>query len=157
MIMENRKRNRLVEFDYSTPGAYFVTLCTKDRKKNLSTILPNGDQNLSHYGRVTESLIHEIPLKYPSVHIDKYVIMPDHIHLLIMIDSSNGVPPALSTVVGWFKYSLTKRCNQISGKAGEKILQRSYYDHIVRNQQDYDDIWTYIDNNPLNWLAKKSN
>ena len=81
--------------------------------------------------------------------------MPDHIHLLLRIDqdSETGNPsPTLGNVVGWYKYQVTKQVNLQFGQQGEKIFQRSYYDHVIRNQRDYEEIWQYIENNPRKWI-----
>jgi len=107
-----------------------------------------------------------MPEKYPSVSVDKYVIMPDHNHLLITINaaddelcSSNigtGNPsPTISTIIGWYKYQVTKQINQMFAHQASKVFQRSYYDHIVRNQSDYNECWDYIDKNPQKWIADK--
>lgn len=90
-----RKPNRLREYDYSTNGAYFVTICTQDRKKILSDIVGDGFPVPKPYGAVAEEWIRQIPDKYPTVSVDNYVIMPDHIHMLLRIDQASGTgnPP----------------------------------------------------------------
>ena len=85
-----RKPNRLIEYDYRTNGAYFVTICTQDRKKILSSIVGDGFPVPKPYGMMAEEFIRQIPLKYPSVTVDNYVIMPDHIHLLLRFDRTFG-------------------------------------------------------------------
>ena len=155
MEFHERKPNRLSEYDYSTNGAYFVTICTQDRRKMLSNIVGDGFPVPKPYGMIAEEFIRQIPVKYPVVTVDRYVIMPDHIHMLLRFewDYGTGDPsPTLGTVVGWYKYQVTKRINLQTGNHGERIFQRSYYDHVIRNQQDYDEIWQYIENNPLKWL-----
>ena len=106
-----------------------------------------------------------IPEKYPNVSVDKYVIMPDHIHMLLRIDNvGDGSPvpqgrrnasPTMGNVIGWYKYQTTKQINTITNTPGEKVFQRSYYDHVIRNQQDYDEIWDYIENNPKKWAMTR--
>ena len=155
-----RKVNRLSEYDYSTGGAYFVTICTQDRKKSLSNIVGNGFPVPKPYGIIAEKYIAQIPEKYPSVTADKYVIMPDHIHLLLRFDWDLGTgnpSPTLGNVIGWYKYQVTKQINIQAKTEGVRIFQRSYYDHVIRNQQDYDEIWQYIDNNPRKWFLQKHN
>ena len=86
-------------------------------------------------------------LKYPMVNIDKYVIMPNHIHILLFIFNENGTAnpsPTLGMVMGWFKYNVIK-------KADVSVFQHSFHDHIIRNKNDYEKIWQYIDTNPVNW------
>ncbi|MBR3978427.1 MAG: transposase [Oscillospiraceae bacterium] len=156
--MEQRKTNRIPEYDYSTNGAYFVTICTQDRKPVLSTIVGDGFPVPKPIGSIAEEIIRQIPNKYPLVSVDKYVIMPDHIHILLRfaLDYGTGNPsPTLGNVIGWYKYQTTKLINLRMNTPGVKHFQRSYYDHVVRNQQDYNEVWEYIENNPQKrWLAQ---
>ena len=152
MEFSKRKPNRLCEYDYSRNGAYFVTVCTQNRNKILSSIVGDGFPVPKPYGMIAEKLIAQISVKYPAVSVDTYVIMPDHIHLLLRIDCGTGNPsPALGTVIGWYKYQVTKQINLSGNTEGERVFQRSYYDHVIRNQQDYEEIWQYIESNPRKW------
>ncbi len=162
-----RKHNRIKHYDYSRNGAYFVTICTHDRKRILSKIAGDSTLVLHPSGDIAESMIHKITEKYPCVSVDHYVIMPDHIHMLLFIDSSQnrlhlgdgvgtGNPsPTVGSIIGWYKYQTARQINQMNGTAGAPVFQRSYYDHVIRNQQDYDDTWTYIENNPRKWILEK--
>ena len=156
---KQRQPNRIEGYDYSQQGAYFVTICTQDRKKLLSDIVGDGFPVPKLCGRIAEAVIKEIPQKYPGVNVHKYVIMPDHIHMLLMIRNSEqgtGNPsPTLGNVIGWYKYQATKRINLLLKTPGESVFQRSYYDHVVRNQQDYNEIWEYIAYNPTKWAIEK--
>ena len=152
MEQQYRHSNRIKGYDYSQNGAYFITVCTKDRKKILSYIVGDGSPVPKPYGIVAEKIIAQIPIKYPSVAVDKYVIMPDHIHMLLRFDMNCGTgnpSPTLGNVMGWYKYQVTKQINQQSNSKGERVFQRSYYDHVIRNQHDYDEIWQYIENTPM--------
>lgn len=150
-----RKQNRFPEYDYGTNGAYFVTICTQDRRKILSEIVGDGFPVPKPIGLIAEGFILKIPKKYPVVSVDRYMIMPDHIHILLMIEAGTGNPsPTLGNIIGWYKYQVTKEANQRAHIAGEKLFQRSYYDHIIRNQQDYNEIAEYIETNPLRWIIK---
>lgn len=162
--MENelpkRKPNRLRKFDYSSNGAYFVTICIQHRKCILGTIVGDGFPvpKLTVYGEIVDDLINEISLKYDGVCVDKYVIMPNHIHMLLTIscDSGTGNPsPTISKVMGWLKYTATKQINMVCHVSGRSIFQRSFYDHIIRNENDYNEIWQYIENNPAKWQKDK--
>lgn len=157
MELPKRKPNRIADYDYGLNGAYFVTVCTKDRAQTLSKIVGDGFPVPTALGKIAQSLIEELPRKYPGVSVDNYVIMPDHIHLLLMIDKSGtGDPsPTLGSVIGWYKYQTTKRWNLQWGTPSEAIFQRSYYDHVIRNRQDYDETWNYIEANPCNWVMTK--
>ena len=137
-----RKRNRIEGFDYSLPGRYFITFCTKDREKFLGTIpfvedLTNACVVLSKVGELTLDAILSISSSYPTVRVDRYVIMPDHVHLLIRLQEGST---SVSRIV-----SQTKR--KVSLAAGQSIWQSGYYDHIIRNERDYDETIQYIENN----------
>ena len=153
MDLPKRKPNRLPDFDYNTPGAYFITICTKGHRclfwniVGASIARPQMSQ-LSAWGKVVDKAIREMPAHYPAISVDHYAVMPNHIHLLLQIQTdSNGRPmvaPTISTVVQQFKGVVTKQI-------GQSVWQKLFYDHVIRNQQDYDEIWKYIDNNPAKW------
>ena len=160
MEKHNRKPNRIPDYDYSQNGAYFVTICTQDRKKILSKIsvgtpVPGCPQNpypeLLWHGKVADKYIQQMDTFYEHLCVDQYVIMPDHIHLLSTIHTGHprtGVPTRTSEIarfVGTFK----RFCNKVYGK---NIWQSRYYDHVIRNQQDYNEVWEYINNNPAKWM-----
>ena len=161
----NRKPNRLNNYDYSQNGAYFVTICTQERKKILSKItvgtpVPGCPQELRMellpHGKVADKYIRQMDAFYDHISVEQYVIMPDHIHLLLIIRETEGHPgtgvptertSALARFVGTFK----RFCNK---EYGINIWQGRYYDHVIRNQQDYDEIWQYIENNPWKWAKR---
>ena len=158
-IMKNelskRKANRLKDFDYSTNGAYFVTICTKDRKCILSDIVGEGlcalpQNKLTPIGIEVEESIKYINNKYNNVLIDKYIIMPNHIHLIVVLNSGMGGRgnPPLQNIIGQFKSFTTRQY-------GEQLWQRSYHDHIIRDENDYLNIWEYINSNVLKWPDDK--
>lgn len=159
MEKPSRRKNRIPEYDYSQIGAYFVTVCTQDRKKILSEVVGDGSPVPTICGKLAEETIGKISEKFPNVFVDKYVIMPDHIHILLRIDNTeNGTgnpSPTMGNIVGWYKYQTTKQINTIRRTEGQKVFQRSYYDHVVRNQQDYNEIWEYIEYNPKKWAMTK--
>ena len=153
MELPVRKPNRLPNFDYSSPGAYFITVCTANRKKlfwngvGADNIRPENVP-LSAMGKIVEQGIQNVHTHYENVSVDKYCIMPDHIHMILLIQSDGGgriiSAPTISTVVGSMK-------RWISRQVGKPIWQKSFYDHGIRDQQDYLKIWEYIDNNPARW------
>ena len=159
MELQQRKPNRIPEYDYSQEGAYFVTFCTEDRKPILSTIVGDVFPVPKPLVLIADEYIRKIPEKYPPVSVDRYVIMPDHIHILLRIytnPNGTGNPsPTLGNIIGWYKYQVTKQVNAQYNMAGERLFQRSYYDHVIRNQRDYDEIWQYIENNPRKWVMQK--
>ena len=155
MALPKRKPTRLREYDYSTPGAYFITICTKDRKELLSSITTHGtdgitsfaENRLSAYGMVCEKYINNINTKYENVTVDKYVIMPNHIHLIILLHGTmRTLSPAqnIENIIRSLKTLITK-------EAKIPIWQRSYHDHIIRGEKDYNKIWEYIDTNVIKW------
>ena len=146
-----RKRNRLHGYDYSTNGMYFVTICTKSREKILSNIV-GGDAyiapfvELTNYGKIVDKYINSINDIYPNINIEKYVVMPNHIHLLIMIDGTMWASSrtTISSVIRSVKTLTTKQI-------GKSIFQRSFHDHIVRDDEEYKMIYNYIESNPSIW------
>ena len=161
--LPKRKATRLKGYDYSAAGYYFVTLCTKQRKKILSNIVgvdahidPCGNSaeiELTHFGSVVDKYINSTN-NLQGVYIDKYIIMPDHIHIVVKIDGGSmwaSTPTkSVSSVVRSLKTLTTK-------EIGQSIFQRSYNDHIIRGEQDYLEIWNYIENNALKHYLHKSN
>ncbi len=198
----NRKRIRLKYFDYSKNGAYFITICTKDKKCILSSILPledlcagtdsfaqtvgDGaiDVPMSREGfmpKVKLTRIGEIVEKYilstnriEGVNIDRYVIMPNHIHMLISVQntfvcSGTSRAPSPTEYGEDLRFRLMEphdRTSEIIPRAvralkrfvnseiGEDIFQRSYYDHVIRSAEDYSEAVKYIIYNPRRWYLK---
>ena len=140
MDFPQRKANRITNYDYSQNGAYFVTICTQNRAKILSEIV-GADARivLTSFGQIAEKYIRSAP------EVEKYVIMPDHIHLIIGLNDQNK---KISGIVRSIKTLITK-------EIGVPVFQRSYYDHVIRNQQDYNEIWEYIENNPGKWAMTR--
>ncbi len=160
--LPQRKPTRLKNFDYSTSGTYFITICTQNRKNLLSTISAVGEGSplpqLSHYGKIVDEWIRKLPDQYREISVDHYVIMPNHIHLLLTVtkDDGRGDPsPTVDAAVGWLKYHATIEINKARRTSGEKIFQRSFYDHIVRDYNDYCEIHNYIHENPIRWQHDK--
>ena len=162
MNLPKRKQIRLEGYDYSSCGAYFITICTQNKCKILSNIVGDGSPvpfeppalQLTNAGTIVENLINEISFKYAVAMIDKYVIMPNHIHLILQIIENNGTgnpSPTVGTIIAWLKYQATKQINLLNCTCGNRVFQRSFYDHIIRDECDYEEIWQYIDENPLKW------
>ena len=155
-----RKQIRLKDYDYSQNGFYFITIGTKDRQplfwKNAGTDMLFQDSsdtsdfvrsNLSEYGKFADRAINAIPLHYTNVKIDKYVIMPDHVHLILIIANDedgqiiSAPTKSIITVIGQLK-------RWISKEIGFPVWQKSFYEHIIRDQDDYITKAEYILNNP---------
>lgn len=156
MELPKRKQIRAKGFDYSEAGAYFVTICTENKKCLLGTvvgediILPHYRVQLSRYGKIVDNAIRNISAHYENITVDKYVVMPNHVHLILMFENSGRIisAPTLSTVIGQMKRYASK-------EAGISLWQRSYHDHIIRNEKDYSEIYQYIESNPARWAEDK--
>ena len=155
MELPKRKTNRLASYDYDGEGAYFITICTQERKCLLSHIVGDDalgvpENKLTNMGKIVEKYILSAN-HMDRIIVDKYVIMPNHIHLLLIVEMDSGTPRASSpttAIIPRFVASLKRFSNL---EIGESIFQRSYHDHVIRNRQDYLKIWEYIENNPKKW------
>ena len=168
--MENklpvRKNLRLREFDYNTPGAYFITFCTHNRSNILSRIVGAIQESpvsqLTTCGVIVDEVIQSIP-EHLHVTIDRYVIMPNHVHLIVVIAESDVLRAiresplqgrsTVSKAVGYIKMNASKAIRQQYGDV--TVWQRGYHDHVIRNQDDYEMIAKYIHENPLRWELDK--
>ena len=175
--LPKRKTNRLENITYTENGSYFITVCVKDMKCILAQIVGGGDLDapkvkLSAYGKIVEENINRMNDIYENIQCEKYVIMPNHLHLLISINDStpdiDGTPrssspteeesqlrgtprsssPTVSEYIGTMKRFVNK-------EIGQNIWQRSFYDHVIRDVDDYEIKWRYIDENPAKWLLCK--
>lgn len=150
--LPKRKANRLKNHNYCDE-TYFITICTENKKCLFSqivgadTIRPNTVK-LTMYGKIVENAIHNIPTIYPNCRVDKYVIMPNHIHLILSVNHSDGRIISAPTVIGQFKRYVTKT-------VGFSIWQKGFYDHIIRDNEDYITKAQYIENNPAKWQEDK--
>ena len=156
MNLPKRKATRLKSYDYSQNGYYFVTICTHDKKCILSNVVGQGlapaEVQLSEYGKIANAEILNLKIRYQNIKIDKYVIMPNHIHAIIIIQNKTAGAspcPTLSDIICAFKSVVTRKCHNINSK--RKIWQTSFHDHIIRNEDDYQKIWNYIETNPQKW------
>lgn len=153
----SRKPTRLRNYDYSTPGSYFITICTQGREKLLSEVVGDGSPippRLTQPGIFLDESIRQITERYDSVTVDNYIIMPNHIHLLLSVGPSDDVDNskvAIDRVIGWLKYDSTKKINEFFRTPGQKRFQRSFHDHIIRDINDYEKIYEYIEYNYLKW------
>lgn len=189
--LTKRKRIRLKNYDYSSTGAYFITICTAGRRRILSEILPRMDlmgyqrsieptvgadvldgpqMKLLKHGEIAEKYIKQMNDFYDNISVDHYVIMPDHIHMIIFVKNIGSIlnnleinetgpsgtsaptKPKQHSTVSQFISTFKRFCIK---EYGENIWQRSFYDHVIRNQHDYDQILKYIYENPINWEFEK--
>ena len=163
--LPKRKNLRLPDYSYDTPGAYFITFCTQQRRNTLSRIVGAIHESpvclLSDMGKIVDSVIKNPP-PHLNLSIDHYVIMPNHVHLLVTvpITSERAIPESplqkrseISKIVGYIKMTSSKAIRQRHGDI--PVWQRGFYDHVIRNEQDYCAIANYINENPLRWKLDK--
>ena len=152
-----RKNIRLHGYDYSIPANYFITIVIQDRKCLLGNI-SNGKMVLSEVGEMVRKTLKDVTDKFEDSEISHYVIMPNHIHFIIQ----NTGGDRINEIVRWMKSLSTNRyLNGLRGRgcshANNKLWQRNYFDHIIRNQHSYDYIANYIFANPQRWKYDKLN
>lgn len=153
-----RKPTRLSGFDYSSKGYYFITFCTKKRCNILSQIVGCGildapKNDLSNIGKVVFETIEFANKNNKDITVDKYVIMPNHVHLILIIDyGSSRMPTPTNHIVPKFISSIKRFTNK---KCGLSLWQRSYNDRIIRDEKEYIELCKYIENNPFKWLEDK--
>ena len=154
-FMPQRKHPRIKHFDYSTPGAYFVTICTLNRRCLLSRIAGQelGASKIlpTIYGRIAKEQLLLLEKRYLTLKIDQYVIMPNHIHAILILREAAGASPrpTISDIICTYKSLTTRACKK--AHPIEKLFQTSFYEHVIRGQKDYDEIVEYIVNNPKRW------
>jgi putative transposase len=166
MKVHQRRSIRLPEFDYSQPGAYFVTFVVNGRQPILSEV-NQGRMILSGLGQAVEQAWYELPRHYPHLVLDEFVVMPNHVHAVMVLTEAGGstfdekraqaTRRALPEIVRALKSYSARSINQIRCTPGQVVWQRSFYDHIIRNQAEWDRIRMYIQNNPSTWETDEEN
>ncbi|MCF6153948.1 MAG: transposase [Candidatus Brocadia sp.] len=197
--LHHRRSLRLKEYDYSRNGAYFITVRSYDKKCIFGNILIESVE-LTRLGKIVNDFWYEIPNHFKNVQLDTFIVMPNHIHGIIIINDDcmdavstspsnmnvnngrGGVSPrpqseytlpiheingrgktplkwkrTLSQIIGYYKYQTTKIINQLNKTPGNHVWQRNYYDHIIRNVDDFNKIREYIIQNPLKWALDREN
>ncbi len=169
----HRRSVRLPDYDYAQPGAYFVTVCTHERECLFGEIAEEA-MRLNDLGRVVSEVWHAVPAHFSDARTDAFVVMPNHIHGVIVIvgyataDSGVGAthvsplpvpqrpagpkPGSLGAIVGSFKSAVTRRINAHRGTPGAKVWQRNYHEHVIRGRRDLDRVRRYIAENPQRWF-----
>jgi len=149
-----RKSPRLVGYDYAREGAYSITVCTHERINHFGQIT-NGIMYLNAIGMIVNTCWNEIPIHYPSVELDAFVIMPNHLHGILVFDDLVSVSAhsrSLGVIVSTFKAAVTRRIAKLTlTEPPTRLWQRNYYDHIIRNEADLNRIREYVMSNPERW------
>ena len=174
----NRRSIRLQEYDYSQPGVYYTTVCTRDRECLFGNVL-DGQMPLNEAGQIIQSVWNGLPQFYEGIELDVFIIMPNHVHGVIVLravvgaihesplqsirESSAPIPITdrrqmlLSKVIGRFKMVSAKRINGLRQSRGSALWQRNYYEHIVRGDESLKRIRQYIIDNPAQWESDREN
>lgn len=168
----HRRSIRLSGYDYTRAGAYFVTICTWGRACLFGNVIDETMQ-LNDVGRAVLMCWEQIPRHFPRVELDEFVVMPNHVHgiLVLAVDTDRGtacraptmerfgkpVARSLPTIVRSFKSAASKRVNELVGVSGAPIWQRNYHEHIIRNEQALNAIRQYIQDNPSQWALDGEN
>ena len=156
--LPKRKHPRLNSFDYSSTGAYFITICTKNRKSILSQIVGRGlapaetvEIEYTALGKIVEKQLLSLEQRYPCLEINQYVIMPNHIHAILILRNAAGASPrpTVMDAVCAFKSLTTIEVKRNGYKDG--LFQTSFFEHVIRDRIDYDKLVKYIYENPVRW------
>ena len=151
-----RKHPRLKGYDYNQNGAYFITFCVKDRHEILGNVVGRDAPGapfveLSDSGKAVCEEIEKTQECYGGVVIDKYVVMPNHVHIIVFVDRDNGAPGAARPTNALIPTIVTIIKRKTNKAVGFAMWQDSYHDHIIHSEDEYQRIWQYIDENPMNW------
>jgi putative transposase len=165
---------RLPGYDYTLPGAYFITICTNEKRCLFGEVI-EGDMRLNAYGQIVQEEWLKTGTLRPNIELDVFSIMPNHVHGIIVLHDNRRViarydstehrpsylghlpPSSLPSITRAFKSAVTRRINEIRNILGLAIWQRGYYEHIIRNEVDLNATREYIQNNPGKWADDEEN
>ncbi len=147
--IHHRQSIRLQGYDYTNEGIYFVTICCYQRQ-HLFGEIDNGEMKINLIGQIVSALWQKMPQHFPNVELDGFILMPDHLHGIIMISESKE-KASLANIIQNFKSISSRKINRINKTYGISIWQRNYYERIVRTDQELINLREYIKNNPANW------
>jgi putative transposase len=162
---EHQRRSiRLRDYDYAQTGAYFVTVCTEGRQCLFGQV-EDGTVRLNGWGRIVHETWSDLPNHYPHVELDAFVIMPNHVHMVVVLADpvGAGFKPAptkrhgLPEIMRAFKTFSSRRINERRATPGASLWQRNYYEHIIRNAESLNRIRQYIADNPASWAFDQEN
>lgn len=143
-----RKSPRLREYDYSSFGACLVTVCARDRECLFGDVA-NDEMRLNGVGCIVEGCWSEIPVHFPALMTDAFVVMPNHIHGIVWLARAGHAPP-LPVVIGSFKAAASRT-------AGRPLWQRSFHDRVIRDDCELRAFRQYVADNPLRWAIDREN
>lgn len=160
--MIRRRSLRLSDYDYASPGAYFITICVKDRLNVFGDIVEHS-MRLNDCGKIVAQELESSAKMRREVALDEFIIMPNHVHGIVFIKESDvgatgrspsrsgPAPRSLGAFVSGFKSATTKRINQLRRTPGAPVWQRNYHEHVIRNEPSLSRIREYIAGNPARW------
>ncbi len=172
----HRRSIRLRAHDYSAPAIFFITICTHVDGPSFGNIT-HDQMTLNECGQLVESCWKEIPSHFPHVELDEFIIMPNHVHGILVArpvaKDRRGVAcyaptncnrrfrspgtDSLGAIIRSFKSAAARRINQLRGSPDAAVWQRNYYEHVIRNDYDFQDCRNYIINNPRKWAVDHEN
>jgi REP element-mobilizing transposase RayT len=170
----HRRSIRLQGYDYSQAGAYFVTMCAWERECLFGEITAEGNLQLNEYGQAVETVWESLPDRFQSIDIDAFVIMPNHVHAIIVIAESVDHPVGaihelplqrpldrrkmlLPKMLGYFKMNAAKQINLLRQTPGIPVWQRNYYERVIRDEAELNSTRQYIASNPTRWADDQDN
>ena len=142
MEFYSRKPTRIPGYDYSSQNYYFVTICTHGKECIFGSV---GNRN--KWGQIAYQDLKEIERHFSNIQVDNFIVMPNHIHAIITMDGANSI--SLDRIIGLYKSGVTRKIHQ--EQPDMKVWQRSFHDHIIRNQKEYEQIWQYVQYNDQKW------
>jgi REP element-mobilizing transposase RayT len=171
----NRRSIRLRNYDYRSAGAYFVTICTADRRCLFGEI-PDAAVHLSACGHHVARCWQELPCHFSTVELDAWQVMPNHFHAIVVITTGPTDAPSLpqtpaaprqgrisppsgslAAIIGSFKSAVTRAARRTAGQPSLAVWQVSYFEHVIRNEDSLGRIREYIATNPLRWHLDREN
>ncbi len=181
-VAEERHRHsiRLPGYDYTQPGAYFVTIVAAGRQC-LFGEAENQEMSLSRLGQIAEQQWIRLPKRFPALELGAFVVMPNHLHGILVIHEGRGtagnwaysddasyrraptegfgkpVPDSIPTIVRSYKSAVAYRVHASGEMHGLPLWQRNYYEHVIRDQREWERIHLYIESNPATWLEDEEN
>ena len=159
--IHQRRSIRIPGYDYTSPGVYFLTLCTHERRQVFGSI-QGGKMILSRAGEIAQNELKRLSRRFPLIEMGEYVVMPDHVHLLVfVVEPGTGcaeqfgqpVAGSIPTIVRSYKASVTWLVMRLPRWPGGAVWQRNYYEHIVRDEAGIDMVSAYIRMNPERWVG----
>jgi len=146
----NRHSIRLTNYDYSKNGLYYITICALG-KQILFGEINDGEMKLNEFGNIAQNQLNILTENYKDIIIENFIIMPNHIHFILI---KNDDKVKLGNIIAYYKYETSKKINELNKEEFIKVWQRNYFERIIRNEQELNNIIEYIYNNPINWENK---